>query len=244
MAPAPKARRRRKAHAGWGGARAGAGRKPGPRPKTPHRARPPHLGTHPVLVTLKTEVAPLRSEPVFAAVRHAIGRAARIMGEHFRIVHFCVDAKHVHLIVEATNRRWLSAGISGLTIRTAHAVNEALGRRGRFWEDRWRGRTLTTPEEVREALVFVLQNFRLHTQGALPAGIDGCSSAPWFDGFLGQRSGAEPLPTAAGSTVDTAGESPVVPAETALLSREWRALGLIGPREVPKVPTAPVLRER
>lgn len=187
-----------------------------------------------MLVTLKTSVTSLRSDGVFPVVRGAIARAARIMGEHFRVVHFSVDAKHVHLIVEATNRRWLSAGMSGLTIRTAHAVNEVLGRRGRFWDDRWRGRVLETAAEVREALVFVLANFRLHTQGALPAGIDGCSSAAWFDGFEGQRPDGDPLPTAAGIRADPSVEPPVVPAESALLAREWRALGLIGPREAPK----------
>jgi hypothetical protein len=231
-----KAERRQKAHPGWGGARKGAGRKPGPRPKTPHRARPVHRAEHPVLATLKTEVVPLRSERVFPTVRDTIARAARIMGEHFRIVHFSVEAKQVHLIVEATNRRWLRAGISGFAIRLAHAVNTLLGRRGRFWDDRWHGRALTTPREVREALVFVLANFRLHTQGALPPGIDGCSSAPWFDGFVGQRTGVGLLPTAAGVPMDMELESPVVSPESALLAREWRTLGLVGPGEAPKQP--------
>jgi hypothetical protein len=234
-----KARKRPKTRRGWGGARAGAGRKPGPHPKTPHRARPLHLAEHPVLLTLKTQVVSLRSERVFPTVRDAIASAARNRGEHFRIVHFSVDAKHVYLIVEATNRRWLSTGISGFSIRLAVAVNTLLGRRGRFLDDRCRARPLTTPREVRDALVFVLANFRLHTQGALPPGVDGCSSAPWFDGFVGKRPGAAPLPTAAGLPVDAELESPVVPAESALLSREWRALGLIGPAEVPKQPRAP-----
>jgi putative transposase len=203
-----------------------------------------HHAEHPVLVTLKTSVAPLRSENVFLTVRAAIARASRIMVDHFRIVHFSVDTKHVHLIVEATNRRWLSAGMSGVTIRMAHAVNELLGRTGRFWDDRWHGRALRTPEEVRDALVFVLANFRLHTPGALPAGIDGCSSAPWFDGFQGQRPDENPLPTAAGIPVDVAADPPIVPAATALLSHEWRALGLIGPREAPRTAGIQPTRER
>jgi hypothetical protein len=182
---------------------------------------------------------------VFPVLRDAIARAARVLGEHFRIVHFSVDAKHVHLLVEATNRRWLSSGMSGLTIRTAQALNTLLGRRGKFWDDRWRGRALTSAREVREALVFVLANFRLHTQGALPPGVDGCSSAPWFDGFVGQRAGGSPLPAAAGIPVEAEAEPPVVPAESALLRSGWRALGLIGPAEAPKLPPArPASRER
>jgi putative transposase len=233
------ARRRRQSKTGWGGARPGAGRKPGPNPATPHRARPEHDPAHPVLVTLTTSAVPLRSQRVFPTVRDAIAKAARHLGEHFRIVHFSVDAKHVHLLVEATNRRWLSSGISGLAIRTAHAVNALLGRSGKFWSDRVRGRELTTAQEVRDALVFVLQNFRLHTPGSLPVGIDGCSSAPWFDGFEGQRPESAPLPTAAGIPVDESVEAPVLPARTALLAREWRALGLVGPAEAPRPPRRP-----
>ena len=82
----------------------------------------------------------------------------------------------------------------------------------------------------------MLANFRLHTQGALPAGIDGCSSAPWFDGFVGQRADGAALPVAAGIPPGGELEPPVVRAESALLSREWRALGLIAPAEVPKQP--------
>jgi len=229
-------RKRGTARRGWGGARAGAGRKPGPHPATPHRARPEHDAAHPVLVTLTTKAAPLRSERVFPTVRDAIAQGARRLGDHFRIVHFSVDATHVYLLVEATNRRWLSSGMQGVAIRTAHAVNTLLGRSGRFWSDRVRGRELTTAREVRDALVFVLANFRLHTPGALPPGIDGCSSARWFDGFVGQRPGAAPLPTAAGIPMDEPLESPVVPAQTALLSREWRTLGLIGAAEAPRLP--------
>jgi putative transposase len=204
-----------------------------------------HLAAHPVLATLKTSVVSLRSERVFPILRDAIARAARILGEQFRVVHFSVEAKRLHLIVEATNRRWLSSGMTGLAIRTAHAINTLLGRHGKVWEDRWRGRALGSAREVRDALVFVLANFRLHTQGALPAGIDGCSSAPWFDGFVGQRPGGAPLPSAAGIPVDAELEAPVVPPESALLLREWRALGLIGPAEAPKPTRAlPTTKER
>ena len=53
-------------------------------------------------------------------------------------------------------------GIRGLAIRIARAVNRAWLRRGRVWGDRYHAHSLRSPREVRNALVYVLQNFRKH----------------------------------------------------------------------------------
>ncbi len=143
----------------WGGRRPGAGRKPGPRPVTPHRARPVHGRGHPVHATLRArrEVGSLRTDATFLAVRAALAQASRT---DFRVVHFSVQRDHVHLLVEARSREALSSGMRGLAIRVALAVNRVLVRKGRVWADRWHGRALTTPREVRAALVYVLMNVR------------------------------------------------------------------------------------
>ena len=66
--------------------------------------------------------------------------------------------------------------------RSALAINRACSRSGRIWGDRYHARELTTPREVRNALVYVLMNHKKH--GLRDRGdIDSCSSAPWFDGF-------------------------------------------------------------
>ena len=70
-----------------------------------------------------------------------------------------------------------------LTIRIARSVNDSVGRHGRFWADRWHGRALTSPRQVRTALVYVLANFRKHARRALAPGIDPFSSGLWFDGW-------------------------------------------------------------
>ena len=89
----------------------------------------------------------------------------------------------IHLIVEASDRVALSRGVQGLCIRLARAVNRACGRRGSVFADRYHARALKTPRAVRFALRYVLLNAHKHGSGA-PAGfVDGCSSAPWFDGF-------------------------------------------------------------
>jgi putative transposase len=211
----------------WGGRRPGAGRRPsGQKVGVPHRLRPPHHGRHPVHVTLRAQrVLPsLRGEQVFPALRRALGMSSR---NAFRIVHFSVQADHVHLMVEAEDRHALSRGLQGLAIRLAKAVNRALERRGAVWGDRYHARALRTPSEVRTALVYVLQNCRKHGCGG--DGFDPCSSAAWFGGWT------KPLPTPQASP-------PVVAARTWLVTVGWRRLGLIDPTEAPAPPRGSVRR--
>jgi putative transposase len=75
-----------------------------------------------------------------------------------------VQHDHLHLLVEASSKRELSAGMRSVVIRIARYVNALLGRRGRYWADRWHGRGLRSPREVRNALVYVLANFRKHAR--------------------------------------------------------------------------------
>src|SRR5687768_2180763 len=110
--------------AGHGGKRAGAGRKPGPRPSVPHRARPPHKRWQPVHVTLRARrsLPRFRGARLFRAVRGAIGAASKTQ---FRVVHFSVQNNHLHLFVEAEDNDSLSRGMRGLVTRVAKAVNRA-----------------------------------------------------------------------------------------------------------------------
>jgi REP element-mobilizing transposase RayT len=241
----------------WGGKRRGAGRKPFPgRSPTPHRALADHKARDPVHVTLRALFRPLRSQHVFPTVRIAMARANRRDPERFRIVHFSVQSDHIHLIVEASNKRALSSGVRSLVIRVARYVNELVNRKGRFWADRWFGRDLTTPRQVRNALVYVLANFRKHARRSVPPGIDAFSSGAWFDGFRewrprsfdGATSGRAPpwsegAPPPFPRTVDRAGDDRwvVVPARTWLTCIGWRRHGLVGLGEAPPSlsPSAP-----
>jgi REP element-mobilizing transposase RayT len=193
---------------------------------TPHRARPAHYHGNPVHVTLRARRrAPfLRAERPFRALREAIGRASR--GD-FRVVHYSVQPDHVHLIVEAHDRRSLSSGVRGLAIRLARQLNRAVRRNGGLWGDRWNGRALRTPREVRNALVYVIANFRKHVHDATEP-VDACSSAPWFDGYVDvPEQLLVALRLAAGV------DPPVREARTWLGSVGWRRRGLVGARERP-----------
>jgi len=168
---------------GWGGKRRGAGRKPSSaRGFVPHRARPVHRRAHPVHVTLRSAFRSLRSQFVFPTVRAAITATTRRDPGRFRVVEFSVQNDHVHLIVEAEDKAALLAGVRGLSIRIARWVNRLIGRRGRFFADRWHGRALTSPRAVRHSLVYVIFNFRKHGAPS-SAQLDPCSSAPYFTGF-------------------------------------------------------------
>lgn len=211
----------------WGGRRCAAGRKPtGPRAGVPHVARPDHKARHPVHVTLRAArgLPSLRRESIFVEMRRAFAFYKR---PSFRLVHFSVQADHVHVIVEATDRAALSAGTRGLAIRLARTVNRVAERRGRVWGDRYHARALTSPREVRHALVYVLANWHKHVRGA--RGIDPCTSAFWFDGW---RMSAH-IPVA--PKWDIGDSPPVAIARTWLAAEGWRRYGLVDMRERPSL---------
>jgi putative transposase len=242
----------------WGGKRAGAGRKPGPRPNTPHRARLPHVSSQPVHVTLRSKLTPLRSQQLFPTIQLAIRDACHREPKRFRVLHFSVQREHVHLIVEASDEQALSSGMRSVAIRIARYVNDLLSRRGPLWADRWRGRALTSPRQVRNALLDVLANFRKDARRGLAPGIDAYSSAAWFDGWQEWTpSSGSPPPLAEGrrppwlrdfdggrgpgDTGDARGDGtdgvatcPVVGARTWLAAHGWRQHGLLHIGESPQ----------
>jgi hypothetical protein len=134
-----------------------------------------------------------------------------------------VRANHLHLIVEAEHKDVLSTGMRGLAVRVARRVNRLLFRRGKFWIDRWHGHALESPRQVRNALVYVLQNHKKHGL-AKPSALDPLSSAEWFNGF------ADPIPTSFRSI----GPPCVGSARTWLLQTGWRRHGLVRASEAPR----------
>ena len=201
-----------------GGWRPRAGRKRDPRSGVSHRVRPEHKKAHPVHVTLRAvrRMASLRKQVVYFEISRALGRTARAW---FRVVHFSVQADHVHLLVEADDKSSLARGLMGAEIRLARAVNRVVGRRGRVWGDRYHARPLRTPREVRHGLVYVLMNWKKHMPSA--RGFDPCSSARWFAGW---KVAPEEPPTV------NLVEAP----ETWLLRVGWKRHGLIAVGERPK----------
>jgi REP element-mobilizing transposase RayT len=152
-----------------GGKRPGAGRKPkGKQAGERHAARPAHNPRHPVHVTIRVvgSASGLRCKDMYLALREATIVTAK--REDFRIVHMSVQRDHLHLLVEADSKAALSKGVRGLSISAARQINKAISARGgdrrtgRVIGDRFHARPLTSPRAVRNALAYLLGNWRHH----------------------------------------------------------------------------------
>ena len=206
-----------------GGKRLGAGRKraPGTRASVSHRARALHKARFPVHVTLRARggLPSLRAERIYGMFRSVLlDQRKRRYASSFQVVEFSVQQDHLHLIVEANGpdaHRELRSGVSGLVIAFAKRLNMMLGRRGKVWGDRWHGRELASPTEVRNALVYVFRNLAKHGTRIIGYdAVDPLSSAPRFAGWT------MPL-----SWVFDDGPWPLTPPRTWLLGTGWRTHG-------------------
>jgi putative transposase len=182
---------------------------------------------------MRAGVAPdLRAYTPFRAIIGCLRRLA-IRGS-LGVIHFSVQRDHVHLIVEVPPGSELSRGVQGLASGLARAVNRAVGRRGKLWRDRYHRHDLMSPRQVRNAIRYVLMNFRKHRpEDALSAlhTLDSRSSAAWFDGW-DPRDG--PVVTGFQSTLPPdLRRSPTGAARTWLASRGWRRLGAMRVAEGP-----------
>jgi putative transposase len=146
----------------WGGKRKGAGRKPsGARAGVWHSTRPVLKARFPVHVTwrMRKDVWNLRTRRCFRVLARAFHLASR---GGFRLVHYSVQGNHLHLLVEARDRRILSSGMNGLGVRVARGLNRVMSRRGRVLADRYHAHILRTPAEARRARAYLLQNAQRH----------------------------------------------------------------------------------
>jgi hypothetical protein len=122
-------------------------------------------------------------------------------------------------MAEAENKRALSRGMQGFLISAARRINVELGKesrtrkRGCVFPDRYHERVVTTPKQCRNAIRYVLGNWRRHGEDlhGLPATwvLDPFSSAVNFGGWreladsgelFPVRDGYERLPTSAPTT--------------------------------------------
>jgi REP element-mobilizing transposase RayT len=179
-----------------------------------------HVAGH-VTLKLREGLRSFRDVRIVRALEATFRRGAE-RGD-FRLVHYAIQADHLHLIVEATDRSALGRGMMAVATRIARAVNSVLARRGRVFRDRYHLRVLRSPLEVRRALAYVLLNARKHLGRLAPrtGRIDPGSSGAWFDGWRrapGERDARPP---------------PVAPPRSWLVRIGWRRHGLLDPSEVP-----------
>jgi REP-associated tyrosine transposase len=157
----------------WGGKRKGAGRPPRERkPGVSHLRRPVLKSRFPVHVTwrMRSDVWNLRARRCLSVIQRSFLLGSK---SNFQIVHYSVMGNHIHLLVEASDRRALSLGMQGLGIRIARALQNVMGRCGHVLKERYHARILETPTEVERVRLYLLNNARHHYGLLIP---DWCAS--------------------------------------------------------------------
>lgn len=129
----------------------------------PHTRRPAVSRHRPLHITVRVTRATwnLRTQRCFNFVRGAL-EAVKTERGGFRVVHFSVQHDHIHLIIEAADRRSLSGGMKALLIRIARGLNRLMGSPGKRFDDRYHEHVLKTPSETRNALLYVIGNRAVH----------------------------------------------------------------------------------
>src|SRR4029079_10068870 len=109
------------------------------------------------------------------------------------IVHLSIQSNHLHLIVEAEHKTALAKGMQAFQISAAKQINQIISkrrgvrRRGRVFSERYHARALKSPRSVRNAVAYVLNNWRRHREDraelARTWGVDPYSSGVYFNGW-------------------------------------------------------------
>ncbi|HEY4242912.1 MAG TPA: transposase [Kofleriaceae bacterium] len=128
--------------------------------------------------------ANLRGRDLYRAIRTATQTVWRTQSMH--LVHASIQSNHIHLLVEAADEHLLSRGMQGFQISAAKHINRVLRRKGRVFADRYYAHVLRTKRETRNAVTYVLQNWRKHGGGSI-APLDPCSTAESFPGWREAR---------------------------------------------------------
>jgi putative transposase len=171
----------------------------------------------------------LRRGPTYRAIERALRHTLREFA--FRVVHTSIQHNHLHFLIEADHKAALSHGMRSLTICAARAINAVCGRKGRVFAYRYNAKPITSPRQMRNALSYVLNNWRRHQEhlrspAAGRSRLDPYSTAIRFGGWR-----EPPKMTVTGEYVPLPAAEP----QTWLLRVGWQMHGPISSYEVPGV---------
>jgi REP element-mobilizing transposase RayT len=176
-----------------------------------------------------------RSQRAHAAIVRKIRHLSR---RGVRVIHYCIQHDHLHLMVEADDRTKLARSMQLLFSRVAFDVNRIAARSGSLFRDRHHRHELKTPSEVRRALVYIFFNTRKHDPEILGMEemvnwIDECTSAIWFNDWSPSQ---RPPDDEVERKRKRAGTSPLTNPRTWLARIGWqRAGGPLRFNETPKI---------
>jgi putative transposase len=120
---------------------------------------------------------------MFRLVRQAVLVVAP--RKDFRVVHMSVQGNHIHLICEAASAPALASGLKGFKTSLARRINGATERHGAVFADRYHVESPSSVRHVRNAICYVLNNWRKHQDDRdAVSWIDPFSTACHFDGWV------------------------------------------------------------
>jgi REP-associated tyrosine transposase len=118
-----------KSKSSWGGRREGAGR-PVTVGVVPRKRRPNVSGK--VKVTLKLNPG---ITVRIGQVKEAVEEGSERFG--MRVLDFSIKGDRIHIAADVKNKKALSRGVQGLTIRLARAINRTSTHHGKVFADRY-----------------------------------------------------------------------------------------------------------
>jgi putative transposase len=130
-----------------------------------HRTREGFASRFPLHVSIRIEkrAVNLRKKEPFRIVKRALQAASAVANA--RICDYSVQGNHLHLLVEAGDRRALSRAMRSLNIRIGKNLNRMMNSHGRVIAHRYHCHVLRTPTEVRRARSYVQRNTHHHRGG-------------------------------------------------------------------------------
>ena len=178
-----------------------------------------------ITLRMAPEIRRLRRQKQYQAVRQALQRTA--FRDDCTITNWSIQANHIHLICEPDDKRAMAKSMMAFKTSCARRLNGVLARKDGVFGDRYHCVYLTTPQHVRAALAYVMNNWRKHGEDReLPRlRFDPFSNADACDVWTC------PAPTRPprSGTEQAASATP----RFWLLAKGWRRHGAIDPREVP-----------
>ena len=145
----------------------------------PHETRPAIRGAAHVVLRICRGLPWLRTPKTYRVLERCFRNGKSKDG--FRLIEYSVQRDHLHLVVEADDRRRLARGLQGLMIRIAKSLNRFWRRRvGRVFADRYFALALVKRMQLWRTLRYVLNNGRKHGAWSAKDRPDPYSSGRWF----------------------------------------------------------------
>ena len=112
-------------------------------------------------IKVRENKADIKSKQVLRALHHAIMRA-RYKG--LKIVHYTLEHNHIHLLVEAADKRIVHLGMQALGISLSKRINKIKCAKGTVYKHRYHLGKITSPRELKNVLHYIFNNGIHHSR--------------------------------------------------------------------------------